>query len=79
MTDFAALGKILDGRGADNPCPACNASEWIGGESLTLIERATKDEPGKVAGSGHGMPALMYVCGNCGFIRQHAMFALARE
>jgi len=46
---------------------------------LTLIERATKDEPGKVAGSGHGMPALMYVCGNCGFIRQHAMFALARE
>ena len=74
--DFAALDQIIRGRGADKPCPMCGGDDWETGQSLTAVLRASKDEPGEVQATGHALPAFMYVCMTCGFVRLHALFAL---
>jgi hypothetical protein len=74
--DFDALDRVVRGRGATNPCPLCAADDWKGGGDLALVQRAVKVNPGEVAAPEHGLPSLLYVCGNCGFVRQHMLFVL---
>lgn len=61
-------------RTAKPECPSCGANDWViqeGAEAGTLLLQ--------VEGALGGTEILLYICGNCGFLRMHSIAALQGE
>jgi hypothetical protein len=68
LVDSDSLNRTLEGRGANGPCPICAKNDW---HSANVF-------PGEVTAAGDGLSTVMFVCTNCGFVRQHAISILQR-
>jgi predicted nucleic-acid-binding Zn-ribbon protein len=71
QTELDRIIKVLEEKGAVNPCPRC------GQEEFTLVDayhrEALQDSlKGTVVG-GPTIPCAVVICKNCGFISHHAL------
>jgi hypothetical protein len=81
--DFEALSNTLYEKGARGNCAMCGQNNWaVLGPSPTskplpiVLHAVQKDGSMEL---GRGVGAAGWVCGNCGFIRLHALDVLAPE
>jgi ribosomal protein L37E len=70
------IAKIINEKGATQPCQRCGHSEFTVLEGFTNIQLQEKLSPGIVIGGGTIVPVAHIVCNNCGAITSHAIGAL---
>ena len=68
VVDSDSLNRTLERRGANGPCPIWAKNDW---DSANVFPR-------EVTATGDGLSTVMFVCTNCGFVRQHAISILQR-
>lgn len=52
-------------------CPACGTDEWRKFDDVLVVSAARQHGPVEEAAAN--IPTLLYLCGNCGFVRMHAV------
>ncbi len=64
----------LNEKGANNPCPRCNHSQFslIDGYILPTLQK----DIGNIVLGGQTIPTIIVACNNCGFLSHHALGAL---
>jgi hypothetical protein len=72
--DAEAMGERALGK-SDKRCPVCENTHWITGEGGVIHSFR---EGGDVVLS-KGYPAVVLICGNCGFIRLHSLDLLKSQ
>lgn len=68
-------GKALQNAGVRSDCPMCGKNQWVLADGYFNHHIQNQVTGGLVLG-GPIIPAAAIICGNCGFISQHALGAL---
>jgi hypothetical protein len=63
--------SFLDER-ADPVCPVCSSNDYETPKDVSRVYLPVTDQKGRAVVGG-GMAAIPLICGNCGFIRLHAV------
>jgi hypothetical protein len=69
------LAEVLGKRGVRPDCPMCGKQQWTLLDAYLNHHLQTELTSAFVIG-GPSLPAAAIVCGNCGFVSQHALGAL---
>jgi predicted RNA-binding Zn-ribbon protein involved in translation (DUF1610 family) len=69
--DVQKLDVKLADKGASQECPVCGGIHWTADGTPAAVHAIDPDE-GEV-NLGTAVPAAIFVCSNCGFIRLHAL------
>ena len=69
------LADALSARGVRADCPMCGQRKWTLLDAY-LNHNLQAELTGALVIGGPSVPSLAIVCGNCGFLSQHALGAL---
>jgi predicted RNA-binding Zn-ribbon protein involved in translation (DUF1610 family) len=69
--DVAKIDVKLADKGARQECPMCSSREWTSDDTPAAVNAADPDSGNAILGAM--VPAVIFVCRNCGFIRLHAL------
>lgn len=64
----------LNSKGAKGPCPRCGNLDFELVDKLSVV--SLQETPHELQFGGRAIPVANVVCKNCGFLMQHAIFAL---
>jgi len=67
--------KTLNGRIKEFTCPMCKEKQFAM-QSAYLLNTLHEDLDNISFLQGRGIPTIPIICGNCGFISQHALYPL---
>jgi predicted RNA-binding Zn-ribbon protein involved in translation (DUF1610 family) len=73
--DTSWVERVLKELNANFPCPFCGNDEWIVSDEMGLVPSLAE---GNVIQLGRGVPVIVVVCNNCGYINLHWATALER-
>lgn len=73
------IAGFLAAKGATVACPSCSRNEWTAfapaSDGLAVLQMHKPDEGWRMPPPF--VPAVMMICGHCGFVRIHAANAIA--
>lgn len=68
------ISAAFEEAGVDKPCPRCGENEFSIMDGY--FTHVLQEELANLALEGAGIPTVVTVCTNCGFLSQHALGAL---
>jgi ribosomal protein S27AE len=68
------INRVLDRKGRKE-CPSCGANDWVQPDDVSSAVIPYLDMQGQPV-RGRGIDALVFLCGQCGFVRLHSRAVL---